>query len=90
MAAQLRDDSRSAVRLRAARRVEHRRCVTNTSTPRKVAAFLEQRPRDKHVCITGRDRTGALAGDRTISSRGELAEASVPGPGYKAQRGVEF
>ncbi len=45
----------------------------------KVVAFLKQRPRDKHICITGRDANCALAGNRRPRHRGELVEASVPG-----------
>jgi cob(I)alamin adenosyltransferase len=54
-----------------------------------VAAFLEQRPRDKHVCITGRD-----APARLLEIADLITEVSSPKhpyqAGYKAQRGVEF
>ena len=55
----------------------------------EVVAFLEQRPRDKHVCITGRD-----APARLLEIADLITEVSSPKhpyqAGYKAQRGVEF
>jgi cob(I)alamin adenosyltransferase len=55
----------------------------------EVVAFLEQRPRDKHVCITGRD-----APARLLDIADLVTEVSSPKhpyqAGYKAQRGVEF
>jgi len=55
----------------------------------EVMAFLEQRPRDKHVCITGRD-----APARLLEIADLVTEVSSPKhpyqAGYKAQRGVEF
>jgi cob(I)alamin adenosyltransferase len=55
----------------------------------EVAAFLEQRPRDKHVCITGRDAPAHL-----LEIADLITEVSSPKhpyqAGYKAQRGVEF
>jgi cob(I)alamin adenosyltransferase len=54
-----------------------------------VVAFLEQRPRDKHICITGRD-----APPRLLEIADLVTEVSSPKhpyqAGYKAQRGVEF
>ena len=55
----------------------------------EVVAFLEQRPRDKHVCITGRD-----APARLLEIADLVTEVSSPKhpyqAGLKAQRGVEF
>ena len=55
----------------------------------EVVAFLEQRPRDKHICITGRD-----APARLLDIADLVTEVSSPkhpyNAGYKAQRGVEF
>jgi len=54
-----------------------------------VVAFLEQRPRDKHICVTGRD-----APPRLLEIADLVTEVSSPKhpyqAGYKAQRGVEF
>ena len=54
-----------------------------------VVAFLAQHPRDKHVCITGRDAPAPLLDIADL-----VTEVSSPKhpyqAGYKAQRGVEF
>src|SRR6188768_162032 len=54
----------------------------------EVVAFLAQRPRDKHICITGRD-----APARLLEIADLVTEVSSPKhpyqAGYKAQRGVE-
>ena len=55
----------------------------------QVVAFLGQRPRDKHICITGRDAPARL---RDIADL--VTEVSSPKhpyqAGFKPQRGVEF
>ncbi|HEV8334340.1 MAG TPA: cob(I)yrinic acid a,c-diamide adenosyltransferase [Steroidobacteraceae bacterium] len=55
----------------------------------EVVAFLEQRPRDKHICITGRD-----APARLLDIADLVTEVSSPKhpyqAGFKPQRGVEF
>jgi cob(I)alamin adenosyltransferase len=55
----------------------------------EVVAFLERRPRNKHICITGRD-----APARLLDIADLVTEVSSPKhpyhAGYKAQRGVEF
>ena len=41
----------------------------------EVVAFLEQRPRDKHICITGRDARRALAGNRRPRHRDDAGRS---------------
>lgn len=55
----------------------------------EVVAFLSQRPRDKHICITGRDAKPALIEIADLVT--EMNAVKHPyQAGYKAQRGVEF
>lgn len=55
----------------------------------EVVAFLEQRPRDKHVCITGRDAPASLLHIADLVT--EMSSPKHPyHAGFKAQRGVEF
>jgi cob(I)alamin adenosyltransferase len=55
----------------------------------QVVAFLGQRPRDKHICITGRDARPQLIAIADLVTEMTLIKHSY-GAGYKAQRGVEF
>jgi cob(I)alamin adenosyltransferase len=55
----------------------------------EVGAFLGQRPRDKHICITGRDARPQLLEIADLVTEMTLIKHSY-GAGYKAQRGVEF
>jgi cob(I)alamin adenosyltransferase len=55
----------------------------------EVVAFLGQRPRDKHICITGRDARPQLLEIADLVTEMTLIKHSY-GAGYKAQRGVEF
>jgi cob(I)alamin adenosyltransferase len=55
----------------------------------QVVRFLEQRPRDKHVCITGRDARPELVDIADLVT----TMTSIKHPyeaGFKPQRGVEF
>jgi cob(I)alamin adenosyltransferase len=54
-----------------------------------VADFLRQRPRDKHICITGRDAPPALLDIADLVTEMTLVKHSYVA-GYKAQRGIEF
>jgi cob(I)alamin adenosyltransferase len=55
----------------------------------EVVAFLGQRPRDKHICITGRDAKPALIEIADLVT--EMNAVKHPyQAGYKAQRGIEF
>jgi cob(I)alamin adenosyltransferase len=55
----------------------------------EVVAFLSRRPKDKHVCITGRDARPALVEIADLVT--EMAAIKHPYlAGYKAQRGIEF
>jgi cob(I)alamin adenosyltransferase len=55
----------------------------------EVAAFLEQRPRDKHICITGRDAPARLLDIADLVT--EMSSPKHPyQAGFKPQRGVEF
>lgn len=55
----------------------------------EIVAFLEQRPRDKHICITGRDAPARLLDIADLVT--EMSSPKHPyQAGYKAQRGVEF
>ena len=56
----------------------------------EVVAFLKQRPRDKHVCITGRDAPPRAARDRRPRHRDDAGRSIRTRPAIKAQRGVEF
>jgi cob(I)alamin adenosyltransferase len=54
-----------------------------------VVAFLKDRPRDKHVCITGRDARPELIEIADLVT--EMALVKHPyEAGFKAQRGIEF
>jgi cob(I)alamin adenosyltransferase len=55
----------------------------------QVVAFLGQRPRDKHICITGRDARPQLIAIADLVTEMTLVKHSYSA-GYKAQRGVEF
>jgi cob(I)alamin adenosyltransferase len=55
----------------------------------EVVAFLDRRPRDKHICITGRDAKPALVEIADLVT--EMSAVKHPyQAGYKAQRGIEF
>ena len=54
-----------------------------------VVAVLGQRPRDKHICITGRDAKPELLAIADLVT--EMTVVKHPyASGYRAQRGVEF
>lgn len=55
----------------------------------EVVEFLKQRPRDKHICITGRDARPELIEIADLVTEMTLVKHSYVA-GYKAQRGVEF
>lgn len=55
----------------------------------EVVAFLQQRPRDKHICITGRDAKPALLEAADLVTEMTLVKHPYQA-GYKAQRGIEF
>ena len=55
----------------------------------QVVDFLQQRPRDKHICITGRDARPQLIAIADLVTEMTLVKHSY-GAGYKAQRGIEF
>lgn len=54
-----------------------------------VTAFLQQRPLDKHICITGRDAKPQLLEMADLVT--EFVEVKHPfKAGFKAQKGVEY
>lgn len=55
----------------------------------EVVAVLQQRPRDKHICITGRDAKPALLEVADLVTEMTLVKHPYQA-GYKAQRGIEF
>jgi len=55
----------------------------------EVVAFLRERPRDKHICITGRDAKPALLEVADLVTEMTLVKHPYQA-GYKAQKGVEF
>jgi cob(I)alamin adenosyltransferase len=55
----------------------------------EVVAFLRERPRDKHICITGRDAKPALLEIADLVTEMTLVKHPYQA-GYKAQKGVEF
>lgn len=54
-----------------------------------VVEFLKQRPRDKHICITGRDARPELIEIADLVTEMTLIKHPYQA-GFKAQRGVEF
>lgn len=54
-----------------------------------VVAFLKDRPRDKHVCITGRDARPELIEIADLVTEMTLVKHPYAA-GFKAQRGIEF
>lgn len=54
-----------------------------------VVAFLKDRPRDKHICITGRDARPELMEIADLVTEMSLIKHPYDA-GFKAQRGVEF
>ncbi|HEY0685520.1 MAG TPA: cob(I)yrinic acid a,c-diamide adenosyltransferase [Steroidobacter sp.] len=54
-----------------------------------VVAFLKDRPRDKHICITGRDARPELIEIADLVTEMTLIKHPYEA-GFKAQRGVEF
>jgi len=55
----------------------------------EVVAFLKDRPRDKHICITGRDARPELVEIADLVTEMTLVKHPYEA-GFKAQRGVEF
>lgn len=55
----------------------------------EVVAFLKDRPRDKHICITGRDARPELLEIADLVTEMTLVKHPYQA-GFKAQRGVEF
>jgi cob(I)alamin adenosyltransferase len=55
----------------------------------EVVAFLKDRPRDKHICITGRDARPELMEVADLVTEMTLVKHPYEA-GFKAQRGVEF
>ena len=55
----------------------------------EVVAFLKDRPRDKHVCITGRDARPELIEIADLVTEMTLVKHPYEA-GFKAQRGIEF
>jgi cob(I)alamin adenosyltransferase len=55
----------------------------------EVVTFLAQRPRDKHICITGRDARPELLEIADLVTEMMLIKHPYQA-GFKAQRGVEF
>ena len=55
----------------------------------EVVACLRERPRDKHICITGRDAKPALLEIADLVTEMTLVKHPYQA-GYKAQKGVEF
>lgn len=54
-----------------------------------VVAFLKDRPRDKHICITGRDARPELIEIADLVTEMTLVKHPYT-EGFKAQRGIEF
>ena len=54
-----------------------------------VVAFLKDRPRDKHICITGRDARPELIDIADLVTEMTLVKHPYTA-GFKAQRGIEF
>lgn len=54
-----------------------------------VVAFLKDRPRDKHICITGRDARPELIEIADLVTEMTLVKHPYEA-GFKAQRGIEF
>lgn len=54
-----------------------------------VVTFLKNRPREKHICITGRDARPELIEIADLVTEMTLVKHPY-GEGFKAQRGVEF
>ena len=54
-----------------------------------VVAFLKDRPRDKHICITGRDARPELIEIADLVTEMTLVKHPYTA-GFKAQRGIEF
>ena len=54
-----------------------------------VVAFLKDRPKDKHICITGRDAHPSLIEIADLVTEMTLVKHPYEA-GFKAQRGVEF
>jgi len=55
----------------------------------EVVGFLKNRPRDKHICITGRDALPQLTEIADLVT--EMTPIKHPyDAGFKPQRGVEF
>lgn len=55
----------------------------------EVVAFLSSRPRDKHICITGRDAKPELLQIADLVTEMTLVKHPYQA-GFKAQRGIEF
>jgi cob(I)alamin adenosyltransferase len=55
----------------------------------EVVAFLKERPRDKHICITGRDARPELMEIADLVTEMTLIKHPYEA-GFRAQRGVEF
>jgi cob(I)alamin adenosyltransferase len=55
----------------------------------QVVEFLNQRPRDKHICITGRDARAELVEIADLVTEMTLVKHPYQA-GFKAQRGIEF
>ncbi|HKQ84124.1 MAG TPA: cob(I)yrinic acid a,c-diamide adenosyltransferase [Steroidobacteraceae bacterium] len=55
----------------------------------EVVAVLQQRSRDKHICITGRDAKPALLEVADLVTEMTLVKHPYQA-GYRAQRGIEF
>ena len=55
----------------------------------EVVAFLRERPRDKHICITGRDARPELLEIADLVTEMSLVKHPYQA-GFKAQRGGEF
>ncbi|GFE88757.1 cob(I)yrinic acid a,c-diamide adenosyltransferase [Steroidobacter agaridevorans] len=55
----------------------------------EVVAFLKNRPRDKHICITGRDARPQLTEIADLVTEMTLIKHPYEA-GFKPQRGVEF
>jgi cob(I)alamin adenosyltransferase len=55
----------------------------------KVVAALKDRPRDKHICITGRDAKPELMEIAELVTEMRLEKHPFQ-QGIKAQRGVDF
>lgn len=55
----------------------------------EVVAFLKNRPRDKHICITGRDARPQLTEIADLVTEMTLIKHPYDA-GFKPQRGVEF